>query len=280
MTHIGQQYKKLIRESEEPEDYGTGTVNGDDIFDRKTYVPFYDRLFTKPDYMKEKENMVGEVVMMSPQEYFEECAEKIFGGRTSVEQLKRSREINKQNIQNIKDLITKYKRRLFLPYLNYAEKQQEGLHRMYVAGELFGWNHKFPVLVINWYDEDRHQNDVERRRKKEILDHIYFKVNNALRYVYSDLEEFENQLGVEFGKYSDDPEIYQIKYDGDVVKVSLEEYPQYVYEFPLSDIKIEEKELDDDILLDDDPVDLSEEELKEIDGMTPYQVLKWLEKNK
>jgi len=41
----------LIRESEEPEDYGTGTVNGDDIFDRKTHVPFYDRLFTKPDYM-------------------------------------------------------------------------------------------------------------------------------------------------------------------------------------------------------------------------------------
>ena len=252
--------KKELLESEEPEDYGTGTVNGDDIFDHKTHVPFYDRLLTKPEYMKEEENMVGEIKMISPQEYFEECAEKIFGGRTSVEQLKRSRAVNKENIQDLKDLILKYKRRLFLPYLNYAEKQQEGLHRMYVAGELFGWEHKFPVLVINWYDEDRHAKDVERKKKKEVLDHIYFKVKRALEYEYADLEEFENQLEVEFGKYSDDPEIYEIKYDGDTVKVSLEEYPQYVYEFHFEDIKIKELELDDDILADDE-IDLSDEEL-------------------
>ena len=36
--------KKELLESEEPEDYGTGTVVDDDIFDRKTHVPFYDRL--------------------------------------------------------------------------------------------------------------------------------------------------------------------------------------------------------------------------------------------
>lgn len=45
----------------------------------------------------------------------------------------------------------KYKRKFPLPYLNLADNAQEGRHRMAVAAELFGWNEKFPVLVVTKY---------------------------------------------------------------------------------------------------------------------------------
>lgn len=142
-----------------PVDYGTGTVVGDDIFDKSTHAPFYDDLIDDPEYMKRKYNLKGEIVKMSPNEYFSDCATYIFPTST-VELLKQSRGGDKEDIEYLKKLITEYKKRLFLPYINYAEQQQEGLHRMYAAGELFGWDHKFPVLVVHWADEEMQNKEI------------------------------------------------------------------------------------------------------------------------
>ena len=59
-------------------DFGTGKVISDNIFDDRPHIPDYDRLISNPEYMAEKENLKGHIEMMSPKEYYEECANKIF----------------------------------------------------------------------------------------------------------------------------------------------------------------------------------------------------------
>ena len=134
-------------------DWGTGKASGTDIFANHTGTSFYDQLFTKKDYMRDKENMVGEVEYMTPRKYFEECA-KVFTEHSdhtvSFDDLVRQRNIDKRTLAELEDIITKYHTKLFMPYINYAEGQQEGLHRMLVAANMFGWDkEKFPVLSIN-----------------------------------------------------------------------------------------------------------------------------------
>lgn len=153
---------------EPPTDYGTGEVNGKDIFASKTYVPFYDRILRHPEEAAEEENLKAEVVMMSPNEYYRECATKIFRN-TTVDSLKEQRRWSEKTLEYLTKLVTQYKRKMFMPYINYAERGQEGLHRMMVAGDLFGWDEKFPVLVVTTYDE-------ERRRREDKAEEEY-KIN-------------------------------------------------------------------------------------------------------
>ena len=100
--------------------------------------------------MQNSKNRTGEIVMMTPEEYFKACA-KIF--RQSVDYLKRSRRFEA-------DVIERYTNDMLkgdvfpLPYVNYADGQQEGLHRMMAAGDAFGWNKKFPVLVVEAFDSE------------------------------------------------------------------------------------------------------------------------------
>lgn len=175
-------------------DFGTGKilVSGD-IFDSKTHVPFYDQLFSNPKYMADKYNLKGEIVMMSPTQYYKDCADKIFDN-SSVESLKASRRASKQVLNNIRDIIFKYRTKVFLPYINYAEKKQEGLHRMMVAGDEFGWDTKFPVLVINWVDEDRAKEDADNKVKEEFNRKISNAIQKALKYYYKDFDEFKDEL--------------------------------------------------------------------------------------
>ena len=65
--------------------------------------------------------------------------------------------------------INKYKRKFPLPYLNIATKQQEGRHRMYVAGELFGWDTRFPVLVV------QDKNNIRVKTEPSLV-HIYLSM--------------------------------------------------------------------------------------------------------
>lgn len=110
------------------------------------------------EYKQNAKNRTGEIVMMSPNEYYEYCSKDIFNGRHSVEQLKHQREYSKFKSgerfvdRYIKDMLNGDK--FPLCYLNFADSSQEGLHRMYAAGEAFGWNTKFPVLVVTPYDQE------------------------------------------------------------------------------------------------------------------------------
>ena len=54
-----------------------------------------------------------------------------------------------------------------MPYISRSNgAQQEGLHRMYTAGELFGWDDtKYPVLVVDWKDKELHA----KTRKEKLI---------------------------------------------------------------------------------------------------------------
>ena len=59
-------------------DYRTGEANlkSCDIFDKtKTGFSFYNNLIDDPEYMKKSKGLVGSIVMMTPNEYFEHCGE-------------------------------------------------------------------------------------------------------------------------------------------------------------------------------------------------------------
>lgn len=118
---------------------------------RNTNMSYYND-FLKPsevEYYKKNKNRVGEIVQMSPKEYFEYCAKDVFN--VPVDNLIKSRQ----------DTFTpKYKEAMLngdvfpMCVLNVADSSQEGLHRMLAAAELFGWDVKYPVLVVSVYDEE------------------------------------------------------------------------------------------------------------------------------
>ena len=266
-------FQDLDEASIDPEgkytDYGTGKVTSDNIFDSKTHVPFYDQLFTNPEYMAEEENLKGHIEMMSPKEYFEECATKIFRN-SSVESLKRSRAADPRVLEEIREIIVKYKRQVFLPYINYAEQNQEGLHRMLVAAELFGWDHKFPVLVIEWADEERARRIAQQKEENRIRRYIRDAIIDTVRYTFADMDEFEEQLRAEldrnFENYLDTTvESLKIEQRDDLTIVYVNGIKE---EIETDRIHIEpredEEELDlDDIDIDDLDIDLDDLDMDE-----------------
>jgi len=59
---------------------------------------------------------------------------------------------DERQIAHIKDVILKFNKRLPLPYVSFSANPevsgQEGRHRMYALGEMFGWDAEFPVMVV------------------------------------------------------------------------------------------------------------------------------------
>lgn len=117
-----------------------------------TKTSYYNNFLNPKDlqYMQKSKNRTGEIVMMTPDEYYEACS-KIF--KQSVNHLKDSRRYNSATIERYtQDMLDGD---VFpLPYVNFADSQQEGLHRMMAAGDAFGWNKKFPVLVVTADDPE------------------------------------------------------------------------------------------------------------------------------
>ena len=104
----------------------------------------------KVDYYKNNKNRVGKIVMMTPTEYVNECV-KFFKNRSSFQEL-----ID----QRTDDYLPQYEEAMRngdkfpLCYIDYTYGQ-EGLHRMIAAGNVFGWDTEFPVLVVTVYDQDK-----------------------------------------------------------------------------------------------------------------------------
>lgn len=125
-------------------------------FQCKTWMSYYDNFLNAEDlkYMQKAKNRTGEIRMMTPEQYYKNCSLYGFSHYVSIDDLKRQRSANKRNIDRIKKNMengTKYA----LCMINKADHSQEGLHRMMAAGEVFGWNKKFPVLVITPYDQEK-----------------------------------------------------------------------------------------------------------------------------
>lgn len=127
-------------------DYRTGQISGNDLFDTTRSESPYGQSFLDSLGKSDSKGRVGRIVEMSPIEYFKACA-KGFGSsyEAQINQVKEDKGV----YQLLSDVIDKYNRQFPITYLDYSKGfAQEGRHRMYIAGERFGWNTKFPVLVI------------------------------------------------------------------------------------------------------------------------------------
>lgn len=151
----------------------------DSPFRRTTGTSYGDDFLNPEDlkYMQEAKNRTGRIVMMSPNDYFEACSVHGFDHYVPVENLKEQRGYDS-------DLNDKYKKmmqegvKFDMCYINYADHTQEGLHRMMVAGELYGWDTKFPVLVIEVYDQQRED---EWNKIREFNDFTIYKFDDICK---------------------------------------------------------------------------------------------------
>lgn len=121
----------------------------------KTGMTYYDDFLDPKElaYLQKNKNRTGKIVYMTPEEYYKECSRPEVLNSTP-ESLKQQRSRDNDSLEYHKDLLENGEK-LNLCFINYANGGQEGLHRMMVVGDLYGWNKKFPVLVVTVYDQDR-----------------------------------------------------------------------------------------------------------------------------
>ena len=158
-----------------------------------THFSYYDNFLNPKDleYMQKSKNRTGRIVMMSPREYYDECVNNIFQGRVSLDSLRRQREYSKD--EKGSRLIDNYREDMEngdtfpLCYINYADNGQEGLHRMYAAGEAFGWDIKYPVLVVEPYNKKIHEQDVV---SKEVEEFEYFEFKDIVDSAIDDIADW------------------------------------------------------------------------------------------
>lgn len=160
-----------------------------------TDVPYYNEFLNSKelDYKQRAKNRTGKIVLMSPTEYFYECSQHGFpNGSVDVKHVIRGRRADKESIQWLENHM-KQGGKFYLPYIDYAVHSQEGLHRMMVAGDLYGWDTKFPVLVVSVYDED-----IERENQL-FRDYLDFRDRDFKEIC----QEAENELSDWYGPVPD-----------------------------------------------------------------------------
>ena len=265
--------KKNVREEKDYYDYHTGNVDlskGDVIDTSTTGVPYYDDYLTEKgrEYLYGKDGSVGKIVMMSPTEYYEACADKIFENAT-VNKLKISRSRDTETLDFLREVLTKYKKKFPLPYLNYVDTAQEGLHRMMVIGDMFGWDHKVPVLIVDYLPEER-QARIKAVEDEQARKEIRKIASDALEYPYKNIEEFIDELN--FNNEGSKP--LTAKIDGDDLIITRDsvsvEYD--ASRLRLRDPNEEEKEINWDDL---DYTDILGDDI-DIDNMSPDEFEKYL----
>lgn len=162
--------------------------------DKTTNMSYYDDFLDPKElkYMQKEKNRDGKIVQMTPKEYYEACAKDIFG--CTVDHLLNSRKIHE-------DTIAKYRSDMKngdvfpLCFLNYATQQQEGLHRMLAAGEEFGWDIEYPVLVVTVFNQEL----------EDLKDKIY-EMKKYFDWTFKDdLSKVVDVVGEEFDAYRDYP---------------------------------------------------------------------------
>ena len=142
----------------------------------KTGMSYYDNFLNQEDlaYMRKAKNRNGEIVMMSPKEYFEQCSKYVFRHHpnATVEALKKQRRRDAETIAWMEDQLLAGKK-FNLCFINYADAGQEGLHRMLTLGELYGWDKKYPVLAVT-VDDEAWEAEIQLRREESDFERYDF----------------------------------------------------------------------------------------------------------
>lgn len=182
------------------DNYGTGTIENNQYFDiTKSEMSKYT------DYLRELEKTnkyyktTSSIEYLSPREYFEACA-KIFD--STFEKQYRQIKREKEDLDHLKAVILKQKKKFPITVLNFAENMQEGRHRMFTLGELFGWDKKYPVLVVRETKEGK-----EYKKQQAIFKGLNRLTNRALEFTYDDyadaIEGIKYYLDKELKDYYD-----------------------------------------------------------------------------
>lgn len=277
MKYRDDMFEGYLDSEEQYWDYGTDSIVGNNIIDtRHTGMSFYDQFFNKEDsrYLEEQKNLKAEIIMMTPEEYYEECAKYCWPGRHLTSQkLKEERARDVRILEKLKTVLLHYKRKLCIPMINYADPGQEGLHRMYVIGELYGWDFKVPVLKVTYADEDRARKAAEEKRKSDIDWKVEKAITAAYRYEFRDKEELEDQLKYDLDRqfeYVDDVTIPEQIHLEETEGAFLLTVDKYQYPIDKEELKWKEPEetLDDDIedLIDESDLEDTEDFLKRYFG--------------
>lgn len=240
--------------------FGNSVVN-----ENKTGVSYYDNFLNEKDseYMRKNKNRVAHIEEMSPTEYFETCVNDVFEN-TSFDSLVKQRRRDTDSLESLQQILDDGGQ-FWLPYVNLVDKNQEGLHRMMVLGDNYGWDTKFPVLVVESADP-----------RIDEINEAWRQFNNAqskardYRYSRSSLpEDFVEQAQYELERYDEETEytIVVIDQDDEKFVLSLQGYEndfeitewygnlRLTKPAPQEEMELEEDELDWD--------DLDEEDLKE-----------------
>jgi hypothetical protein len=100
------------------------------------------------------DNLISTIEFLSPEEYYQVVSKKglVRGSYISTDFLIETRRNHSHTLQYLTNNLLVHRKKFCIPILDYQHKKQEGLHRMMVIGDLYGWNFKVPVLIINSLD--------------------------------------------------------------------------------------------------------------------------------
>lgn len=142
-----------------------------------TDTSYYNDFLNEEDlkYMQTAKNRDGNIVMMSPEEYFEACGKHGFYHEVSVDDLKAQRGADTESIEWLTNYIEQGNK-FYLTYINYADHTQEGLHRMMVLGDLYGWDKQYPVLIVTAYDDEVERQNIVFKEYLNFRDYYFNKI--------------------------------------------------------------------------------------------------------
>jgi len=140
---------KYLDDDHEFKDYGTSEAHETDVIDIHKASTFSTQDLLDGSVDAAYDGVVYDIVEMTPTQYFELCS-KIQGMKP--DEIIDFIGADERQITHIKDVILKYGKKLPLPYVSFSDNAevsgQEGRHRMYALGEMFGWDEDFPVMLI------------------------------------------------------------------------------------------------------------------------------------
>ena len=138
-----------LDDDHEFKDYGTAEVEGKNVIDTHKASTFATQDLLDGSTDAAYDGVCYTIIDLTPTQYFELCGKV---QEMSPEEIIKFIGMDERQIAHIKDVILKFNKRLPLPYVSFSSADevsgQEGRHRMYALGEMFGWDAEFPVMVI------------------------------------------------------------------------------------------------------------------------------------
>ena len=170
-----------LDDDHEFKDYGTAEVEGKNVIDTHKASTFATQDLLDGSTDAAYDNVCYTIIDLTPTQYFELCGKV---QEMSPEEIIRFIGMDERQIAHIKDVILKFNKRLPLPYVSFSSvadvSGQEGRHRMYALGEMFGWDAEFPVMVIQ---DKSSEKTVGELLNESITEDFYLAEKERINYV-------------------------------------------------------------------------------------------------